>query len=234
MSNFTFNPSIPLDPEFVQFGLDVRDANLTNGGCANNEYVLIDWVEFFESCPQKYDIQAAIIAGAQDEYIASDYIRAGNLGKGNSIVASNGKTSFKAMNYIELVPGFLSDQGSVLEIIPNVGCGDCERPKNLEITDPSENLNAQIDNFNKINDDRNAQDCNVYPNPTANYCSVIVRNSIISSIEVLDCKSQQINLIGNINKNQYQLDLSNLQAGIYYIVVLTNENEIFYEKVVKV
>lgn len=233
MADINWNPAIPLDPEFVIFTLDLRDDDIMNGNCSG-EYAIVDWVEFFESCPQKYDIHAAIIAGIQDEYIADEYIRAGNLGKGNSIIASNGRTSFKAKNYVELVPGFLSDYGSVLEIIPNVDCEGCSRPKYLSMPNQSGLSNSQIDNSNITKVKQNTRDCYVYPNPTAGFCSVIVLNGVINSLEIFDSKSQQIYLIENINKNQYELDISNLESGVYYVYVRTSENEIYHRKVIKI
>lgn len=238
MSTFAFTQ--PLGAEFYDFGLDLRDNNLSNGSCYLGDYIRLDWIEFYEACPTHYLIYGAMISGSQDDYVASNYIKAGKLDKGPAIVTSNGKTAFKAKNYIELIPGFLSDYGSVLEIVPNFTCNGCTTddpidPKTVSMIQHPEIMTNQGDSSRNVFSDAETQalDLKIFPNPTFGIATINYSKNIVS-VEVFDNTSKSIKLMGNIIANRFDLDISDLKSGIYYILIQTVDNEIFYKKLAKI
>lgn len=72
-----------------------------------------------------------------------------------------------------------------------------------------------------------------YSIPHFNSCSIVLENGLIISIQILDCKGQQINFIEAINNRQYDINVSGLSRGMYYIVVKTSTNDTFYKKLLK-
>lgn len=239
MSDFDFPSFAPLDPEFVQFGLDFRDPDPSTGSCPG-QYLNIDWIEFFEACPDHYDLFGAMIAGPQDDYLASNYIKAGFIDKGPSIVTKNGRTKFKTGHFVELVPGFLSDYGSVLDITadPNFLCPNClphrsmDNEQLIEVFNNREVVKDSL--FNKTTQNNINTAVHIFPNPTTEICVISSSDNNIISIQILGSMNQVIRVVENVNKKDYELDISNLGAGIYYFVVTTVRNEIVYKKIVKI
>jgi hypothetical protein len=237
MSDFNWGGIFPIE-EYLYFTLDLRPEIIP--GYCSSEYAMVDWVEFYESCPTHYLIYGAIIAGQQAEYVARDYIKAGFMDKGPAIVASNGKTAFKAKNYIELVPGFLSDHGSVLEIVPNTTCNGCSTigpvdPKTISTVQQPEILtNQRVNNTRSFSETEvQLEDLKVFPNPTSGIATINYSKNM-GSVEVFDNKNKSIKLIENINANRFDLDISDLKSGIYFVLIHTIENEIVYKKLVKI
>jgi hypothetical protein len=239
MSDYGFtNPFIPIH-QFVQFGLDFRDPDPSvssdNGSMCVSPYLHIDQVEFFESCPTTYEIKGAMISGQQSDYVATDHISAGTLGVGPAIITNNGKTDFYAGHYIELVPGFFADNGAVLDIlaIPNV---DCSLYRSEEANGPSAELNRLGETrtspsavVNKESD----KIFKVYPNPASSTCVISTTHAEVVSISILDNLGKTMSVVENIHRSEFQLDISNLPNGTYSLVITTNKNETYHEKLIK-
>lgn len=214
--------------------VDLRDP--INGSC-NSVYMRVDWLEFYESCPDHFDIEAAIIAGNQGTYTASNYVRSGNLGRGNAIIANNGKTNFYAGKYIEITPGFYSDLGSVVEMLPGQTCTDCSR-RNLSTDIPSvlPHNEENVSLWDKQNSGNSESvldnDLLLGPNPTHEICTLQLRHGTIQQITVIDSKGQSLMQASGIESPNYQLSVESLSSGVYYLVVETSEG-ILYKKLIK-
>jgi hypothetical protein len=232
------DPLFPIT-EFVQFGIDIRDPDPTvdseDGSMCNGPYLRIDWVEFFESCPDHYDIYGTKIAGAQSSYVATDYITAGFIDKGPAIVTLSGNTEFIAGHHVDLVPGFYADAGAVLNVqaIPNV---DCSLYKSDAIDAPTAELNRNGQNRTSPSTTLNNQNdrmFKIYPNPASNTCVISTTHAEVVSISILDNLGKIMSVVANIHRSEFQLDISNLPNGTYSLVITTDKNETYHEKLIK-
>jgi len=232
MTQLNFN--FPIN-SYIHFGLDVRDQNIANGNC-DGPYLTLDWIEFYESCPESYNIYGVTIAGEQDEYVASSHIRSGFIDKGPAIVASNGRTAFKATNYIELLPGFLADYGSVLEIIPGVTCnslcGHETGGRNLKDDTGISTDNENITVFD-FSEQQQLGELRLYPNPTSGVCNVSFPGENIESIEIFNEVSQLVSTVCTLKTSTCEFNVSDLNPGVYYLRIYTKSRGIFNEKLIK-
>lgn len=226
--------------QFVQFGMDIRDPDWTviseDGTMCDGPYLQIDQVEFFESCPDHYEIYGAKIAGSQSAYVATNYIKAGFIDKGPAIVTSNGKTDFIAGHFVDLVPGFFADYNSVVNIqaVPNV---DCSLYKST-IIDPEIEANKLEDlhrnyNYGSLGDEQILK-LDIFPNPSSGVLNVRLDKGMINSISIMDNLGKMINFIDNVDKSEFQLDISRFNSGVYSITVQSGEGELFYQRIVKI
>jgi hypothetical protein len=244
MSDYNFtNPLFPIN-EFVQFGLDIRDPyeldNSDNRQLCLGPYVLIDQVEFFEWCPEHYDIYGAMIGGTQSEYAAQTSITAGmvDVTKGPSIVTSTGKTEFIAGHFVELIPGFLADAGAVLTISVDPDF-NCTNYRSLSIDQPfteADRKEADRDPELKIGPDptNEISAVNVFPNPTSGVCTIKLQGQKITSITIYDNIGKSVMMIDAINMQEFAIDISKLESGNYSLVITTSNGEIYREKLIKV
>jgi len=89
-----------------------------------------------------------------------------------------------------------------------------------------------IDNFNVNNGtvigiENSDFEAIVYPNPSNG--NFVVKGENIKSVSVYDL-SGKIIFENNLSSNIYQINLSNIEAGMY-MVKIVNENKIYYEKI---
>lgn len=73
----------------------------------------------------------------------------------------------------------------------------------------------------------------IFPNPVSE--SLILKNNngkLINSIELIDIRGQKINSFTDVNRNKCQLNLIDLEKGIY-IVKITSEDGIHTQRIVK-
>ncbi len=76
-------------------------------------------------------------------------------------------------------------------------------------------------------------DVNIYPNPNNGSFNInIPNNSSSLSIEVFNLAGQNI-FTGFIKENYYQMDISNEDAGIYFVKISSN-NQYHYSKILKI
>lgn len=74
---------------------------------------------------------------------------------------------------------------------------------------------------------------NVYPNPSQNYITVKCSKQInLNKIDLFDLQNIKLNLIKNIiDENSFEIDISNLNKGIY--ILKNEENNIDIKKIIK-
>jgi len=75
----------------------------------------------------------------------------------------------------------------------------------------------------------------VYPNPSNGIFKIELTNkAYIKNIKIYDFTGKQlfIDLIPDINRNYYSIDLSNHSAGLYILLVQSNE-EVYQERIIK-
>jgi hypothetical protein len=242
MSDYNFtNPTFPI-AAFKNFGLDVRDpASLDNDDHRDNcngPYIMIDQVEFFEWCPDHFDIYGAMIAGDQGEYAAQTSITAGTVDatKGPSIITNTGKAEFIAGHFVELIPGFYADFQSVLDVSvdPNFNCSNY---RNMSIDQPiaeSDTREAERITLNSVVEaNQTTQVLQIFPNPSSDFCLIELDKDEISSLLITDNAGKIMREISHINNTNYRLDISNLPNGIYSLIITTNKNETYHEKLIK-
>ncbi|WP_196885521.1 T9SS type A sorting domain-containing protein [Aureivirga sp. CE67] len=70
---------------------------------------------------------------------------------------------------------------------------------------------------------------NVYPNPSSSNVTVSIKNQEVKSISLYSITGKRLNTIENSNT----LNLSSYKEGIYFIKVLTTQNEVYLRKIVK-
>ena len=88
------------------------------------------------------------------------------------------------------------------------------------------NTQTTINNFAK-------QDkISIYPNPVNKIVNVNCQNNI-SIIEIINLYGKKIKTITNILSNNYTLDISNLENGIYILKITNNKSNSFNKKFVK-
>lgn len=75
----------------------------------------------------------------------------------------------------------------------------------------------------------------IYPNPTYNVLNIKLessKNNLPISVKVFDVLGKEIYSLENIEKSECKIDLSNQNAGVYFIQIATKER-IFSQKVIK-
>ncbi|MCP4461107.1 MAG: T9SS type A sorting domain-containing protein [Cytophagales bacterium] len=175
--------------------------------------------------------------------------------QGNSNVSSGGNLELLASNSITLSSGFHAQLGSTFSAnIVNVSEADCSISNNLnssgriaytknELYENYVSLDTVINNVQvniilsggnlQVEEDIKESNLNenlvVYPNPTSNQIK-ISSNSYIRKIELTDQQGRLLKRFTVSDQDQLiNLDLSELEEGIYYLM-LYGENEYFESK----
>jgi hypothetical protein len=74
--------------------------------------------------------------------------------------------------------------------------------------------------------------CRLFPNPTNGIIHIdLPTNQQIKSIRVIDLMGKQLFYKEEIQSSTYQLDLSHMARGIYYVAVAT-KNQVVYKKLI--
>ncbi len=107
---------------------------------------------------------------------------------------------------------------------PNSGFAPQNMTFNLDVTETLSNSEFNTNSFK------------VYPNPTDNVVNVTTSSSIESAkFTLVDLLGRQINhktTVTKLNQNTMQIDLSNLQSGVYVLSIVDNGNTSVF-KIVK-
>lgn len=72
----------------------------------------------------------------------------------------------------------------------------------------------------------------IYPNPTEDICNIVCDQNM-KQIELYDMNGKQIQVINNITDNNCQLNISNLNASIYFVRIITENNAVLTQKIIK-
>ncbi|MFL3664654.1 MAG: T9SS type A sorting domain-containing protein [Flavobacteriales bacterium] len=72
----------------------------------------------------------------------------------------------------------------------------------------------------------------VFPNPSKNIFTVILKNNYIEKVEVINELGQIVFEKENIKSNEYLLDIRNHIDGIYFLKTIDNTNTVSYRKIV--
>lgn len=72
----------------------------------------------------------------------------------------------------------------------------------------------------------------IFPNPSQNIFTIILKNNYIEEIEVINELGQTIFKKENINDSQYSLDIRNSIEGIYILKVTNDKKAISYRKII--
>jgi hypothetical protein len=105
------------------------------------------------------------------------------------------------------------------------------------IIDLLENLNADqtmhiVENSNALSlRDARTSHITVYPNPTNETVTLQSKKSL-SKVSVFNALSQQV-LSQYLSQKKYDLNLSHLKTGMYYLHVTDNENRTQIEHIIK-
>ena len=79
---------------------------------------------------------------------------------------------------------------------------------------------------------KNKQELNVYPNPASDFITIEFAEQIEkSNYEIIDISGRKINS-GFINNTKYNIDISKMERGIYFINILNKQNS-FSKKFIK-
>ncbi len=92
---------------------------------------------------------------------------------------------------------------------------------------------SRISNQETITEFDNNAVVNVFPNPTKELVTITSVNSIIKSIMVTSIEGKTFYTNHDINSNEYQLNASNYQNGIYILTVETTDAKIVIQKLIK-
>jgi hypothetical protein len=65
---------------------------------------------------------------------------------------------------------------------------------------------------------------NIFPNPANNYINVLVKNDVKSTYEICDVTGKNI-LIGSLNSDVNQINVSDLPAGLYFIKLTSAQKQ---------
>jgi photosystem II stability/assembly factor-like uncharacterized protein len=95
--------------------------------------------------------------------------------------------------------------------------------------DPNDAQDSDTGVFKFINDILNVNDnkiigLNIFPNPANDIVNVSVGNEKISDIAIFDITGKQVISLHNISLNNTQVDVSNLEKGIYLMKVVDESN----------
>jgi len=159
--------------------------------------------------------------------IASNSITASN--KGSVTINSSVKAYFRSGNSTLLLPGFLASSGCVFEaIIGNCNGGGILKSSIVE----NSNTSNSISTLN-IPEESTKVVVEIYPNPTKDIFKLIVNKESIVAYQVLiyDINGKVI-FEKSYNHNSIDIDLSNQNAGMYIIKVISDK-DVFTKRIIK-
>ena len=90
-----------------------------------------------------------------------------------------------------------------------------------------------LDPMGVPNQEFNAVNMLIYPNPTSDLVTITGDNIIIRNIDVLDNTGKMVLKESNINKKETNLDVSGLNSGVYYIRLSTSKGIVTEKLIVK-
>jgi len=88
---------------------------------------------------------------------------------------------------------------------------------------------VSTDNIEKISDNS----FYIYPNPATSFVEILSTKFSILKIELMDISGKQVDVLDNIYENKVNIDISELQNGIYFIKISTLKNRVIIKKFIK-
>jgi len=85
-----------------------------------------------------------------------------------------------------------------------------------------------------INDIENEKIISVFPNPSSEIINVSISNSEIKSIEVFNILGEKIATFQLQNVSNTEIDISNLNSGVYLLRIFDTSNKITLKKIIKI
>lgn len=211
-----FNADFNDDAKFYdRFVIDLRSKTGQTGASYAPVWPNIDFIEMYPKCPESYNIDGVHIAGSQTKYECSKRITAGKITKGNVVLDFNANSEYKAGNYIELIPGFETSTGAVLDARIE-SCKSCRQ----------EGKQAEKDNKRDdvVSDEvpKAEHDTQVFPNPASSQITVH-SSGILKSAVLTDLTGRIITTFQLHPGEQTQIfELSNIKAGVYLLTLTTD------------
>jgi hypothetical protein len=80
--------------------------------------------------------------------------------------------------------------------------------------------------------DATLQAVSLYPNPTQNTVTIVSPQTAVKSATVYDLRGRKVSEVDFSNTTSYQVDLSNLEAAVYFVNILT-DNGVVNKRVIK-
>jgi hypothetical protein len=71
----------------------------------------------------------------------------------------------------------------------------------------------------------NDEELVIYPNPTSDYIQIQFANSVNANVSIVDGLGRTLASHQILNGNQDLFNVKNLNAGLYYVLMTTNENK---------
>lgn len=169
-------------------------------------------------CPLSYTINWPIASGSILTYRAKDYITASNT------ISSNTDVDILAQNVIKLESGFSADPGSnvTLMIQPCPNCGTSGAPLREFASENSSESLVSIDALF-------SESISLQPNPAMDRLRVNakIQGKAISFAIVNQFGNEFMH--GDISSNDFEVNVSNLENGVYILEIETAES-IYHEK----
>jgi hypothetical protein len=80
--------------------------------------------------------------------------------------------------------------------------------------------------------DSNLDLVSLYPNPTQNIVTIVSPKAIVTSAAIYDIRGRKVSEVDFRNQTNYKIDLSDLEAAVYFINIAT-ENGTVTKRVIK-
>jgi hypothetical protein len=208
---------------YSRFIIDIKDINGSGGPASQFFLNYFDFAELFTRCPNHYELDGVRLAGSQTKYECQKSIVAGNISKGNVIAQSTANSKFQAGNVIELIPGFQTEWGAVLDAHIQ-DCSACHLlPPDGRMANPAESLSK---------DQLIRTVFSVYPTPAESFVEVESQLPI-KNIEIMNTDGKSL-LLQAGNGTNMQVNIGNLSPGLYLLKAQMTDGSVQTEKVIKV
>lgn len=171
-------------------------------------FILVDTIGSFGS-----KIGDTIIVTGQDGFNCGEMLNGFSRGDTMFLALSNGfyETFEKDTFYLEGVCG-----KHYLEITDGQNNG-------LSISEIKDKINSKITAIKKWNIEKQLT---LYPNPGNEQITIESDAALLESLKVYDVTGSLVRSVDNINSLTYEVDLTNLETGIYNILINTKNGQI--------
>ena len=170
-----------------------------------------------------------IINGQTECYDAIQTITV--AGSGTTVdIYSGGNATFIAGQHVFFEPGFHAHSGSLGHAYITLTGNYCSNPATMAPV--ADTITEQLSGFNKLIVEH-GPDVNIYPNPTKGSFTIdFLGNEITSDILLLNFQGNQVYQTNCVNQLEKIIDIGNLPAGMYIIIIET-PSHIITKKIVK-
>ncbi|MEC4004454.1 T9SS type A sorting domain-containing protein [Flavobacterium sp. SUN052] len=156
----------------------------------------------------------------------SDWIKASNIISVGNNAVGNG-IDYHAANFVELNPGFEAVFGSQFVAYPE-GCSG-----NYVYKQEENNINQNPIATETSNLIRVTNGFGMIPNPSSSTIEIVMNNGTFSSVSITTIDGKIVYESNTTNASKTQIDVSNYANGIYIINVMSNERQLYTQKLIK-